>query len=62
MVKHSKRYREMAEKTSSSEPLDLEAAVEMEMVRWNVDDRGLARALCDTFAFADWVQWFTDYV
>jgi len=42
--------------------LNLEAAVEMEMVRWNVDDRGLARALCDTFAFADWVQWFTDYV
>jgi GNAT superfamily N-acetyltransferase len=42
--------------------LNLEAAVEMEMVRWNVDDRGLARALYDTFAFTDWVQWFTDYV
>jgi hypothetical protein len=42
--------------------LDLEAAIAMEMVRWNVDDPGLARALYDTFAFADWVQWFTDYV
>jgi GNAT superfamily N-acetyltransferase len=42
--------------------LDLEAAIEMEMVRWNVDDRGLARALYDTFVFAGWVQWFTDYV
>jgi GNAT superfamily N-acetyltransferase len=42
--------------------LNLEAAIEMEMVRWNVDDGGLARALYDLFAFADWVQWFTDYV
>ena len=42
--------------------LNLEAAIEMEMVRWNVDDQGLARALYETFAFAEWVQWFTDYV
>jgi len=42
--------------------LDLEAAVEMEMVRWNVRDSGLARELYRVFAFADWVQWYTDYV
>lgn len=42
--------------------LDLEVALEMEMVRWNGRDLALKRALCDLFAFADWVQWFTDYV
>ena len=42
--------------------LNLEAAVEMELVRWNVDDDGLARALYELFAFTEWVQWFTDYV
>ncbi|HHK42928.1 MAG TPA: GNAT family N-acetyltransferase [Planctomycetaceae bacterium] len=42
--------------------LDLEAAVDMELVRWNVYDAGLARALADVFAFSEWVQWYTDYV
>jgi hypothetical protein len=42
--------------------LDLEAALEMEMVRWNGRDPALKRALCDLFAFSEWVQWFTDYV
>jgi hypothetical protein len=42
--------------------LDLEAALETEMVRWNGRDLALKRELCEVFAFADWVQWFTDYV
>jgi hypothetical protein len=42
--------------------LNLEAAIEMELVRWNVHDAGLARDLYEVFAFAPWVQWFTDYV
>ena len=42
--------------------LDLDAALEMEWVRWNGRDPGLRRGLCEVFAFADWVQWFTDYV
>ena len=42
--------------------LDLEAALEMEMVRWNGRDLALKRALCEVFSFADWVQWFADYV
>jgi hypothetical protein len=42
--------------------LDLEAAVEMELVRWNVYDPGLQRALAQVFAFSEWVQWFTDFV
>jgi hypothetical protein len=42
--------------------LDLEAALDMEMVRWNLRDPGLGRALGQVFAFCDWVQWYTDYV
>jgi len=42
--------------------LDLEAALETEMVRSNGRDLALKRELCEVFAFADWVQWFTDYV
>jgi len=42
--------------------LDLEAAVEMEMVRWNVHDPGLGRELAQALAFCEWVQWFTDFV
>ncbi len=42
--------------------LDLAAALDMELVRWNGHDAGLRRALCQVFAFAEWVQWFTDYV
>jgi hypothetical protein len=42
--------------------LNLKAAIEMELVRWNVHDNGLARVLHEIFAFAPWVQWFTDYV
>lgn len=42
--------------------LDLAAAIETEMVRWNGEDEGLRRALCEVFAFAEWVQWFTDFV
>ena len=41
--------------------LDLGAAVEMELVRWNVYDPGLKRELERVFAFSEWVQWFTDY-
>lgn len=42
--------------------LDLEAAVQMEMVRWNVRDQGLARELVEVFRPADWVTWMTEYV
>jgi len=42
--------------------LDLEAAVRMEMVRWNVRDEGLARALFEVFCPAEWVTWMTEYV
>lgn len=42
--------------------LDLQAALDTEMVRWNGHDAGLRRALCQVFAFAEWVQWYTDYV
>jgi GNAT superfamily N-acetyltransferase len=42
--------------------LDLASALDMELVRWNGHDAGLRRALCQVFAFAEWVQWFTDYV
>ncbi len=42
--------------------LDLETAVQMEMVRWNVRDEGLARELFEVFAPADWVTWMTEYV
>jgi GNAT superfamily N-acetyltransferase len=42
--------------------LDLEAALEMELVRWNGRDPALKRTLCEIFSFADWVQWFTDFV
>jgi hypothetical protein len=42
--------------------LDLEAAVQMEMVRWNVCDEGLARELFEVFAPADWVTWMTEYI
>ena len=42
--------------------LDLPSALDTELVRWNGRDPGLKRALCDLFAFSDWVQWFTDYI
>ena len=42
--------------------LDLEAALEMELVRCDSDDPGLRRELCRVFAYSEWVQWFTDYV
>jgi hypothetical protein len=42
--------------------LDLEAAVQMEMVRWNVRDEGLARELFEVFRPAEWVTWMTEYV
>jgi GNAT superfamily N-acetyltransferase len=42
--------------------LDFEAALDMELVRWNGYDPGLRRALGQVFAFSEWVQWFTDYV
>jgi GNAT superfamily N-acetyltransferase len=42
--------------------LDLAAAVEMELVRWDVHDPGVARELCAILAPCDWVQWFTDFV
>ena len=42
--------------------LDLEAALAMELVRWNGKDAGIRRELCRVFSFSDWVQWFTDFV
>jgi hypothetical protein len=42
--------------------LDLEAALEMELVRWRDADPGLRRELCTVLAPCDWVQWYTDYV
>jgi len=42
--------------------LDLETALDTELVRWNGHDAGLQRALCQVFTFAEWVQWYTDYV
>jgi GNAT superfamily N-acetyltransferase len=42
--------------------LDLAAALDMELVRWDVRDAGLRRELCRVFEFSEWVQWFTDYV
>jgi GNAT superfamily N-acetyltransferase len=42
--------------------LDLEAALDMEMVRWRDPDLGLRRELSQVFAFSEWVQWFTDFV
>jgi hypothetical protein len=46
--------------------LNLEAAIDMEMVRVNVAgpglERKLLRELSQVFAFSEWVQWFTDYV
>lgn len=42
--------------------LDLDAALDMEMVRWDGRDPGLRRDLSQVFAFSEWVQWFTDYV
>ena len=42
--------------------LDLRAAVEMELVRWNAYDPGLQCELEQVFAFSEWVQWFTDFI
>jgi len=42
--------------------LDLDAALDMELVRWQNPDPGLRRELCSILALCDWVQWFTDYV
>ena len=42
--------------------LDLDAALDMELVRWRDPDPGLRRELCQVFAPCAWVQWYTDYV
>jgi len=42
--------------------LDLEAALEVELVRWRRPDAGLRRELAQVFAPCEWVQWFTDFV
>jgi predicted acetyltransferase len=42
--------------------LNLAAALEMELVRWDAHDPGLKRELSQVFGFAEWVQWFTDFV
>jgi hypothetical protein len=42
--------------------LDLEAALDMEMVRWNARDPGLRDELSQVFCLTEWVQWFTDFV
>jgi hypothetical protein len=41
--------------------LDLDAALDMELVRWRDPDPGLRRELCRVFAPCEWVQWYTDY-
>jgi GNAT superfamily N-acetyltransferase len=42
--------------------LDLDAALDMELVRWRDPDPGLRRELARVFAPCEWVQWFTDFV
>ena len=42
--------------------LDLDAALDVELVRWRDPDPGLRRELCQVFAPCEWVQWYTDYV
>ena len=42
--------------------LDLDAALDMELVRWRDPDPGLRRELARAFAPCEWVQWYTDYV
>jgi hypothetical protein len=42
--------------------LDLDAVLEVELVRWRDPDPGLRRELCRVFAPCEWVQWYTDYV
>jgi hypothetical protein len=42
--------------------LDLDAALDIELVRWRDPDPGLRRELCQIFAPCEWVQWYTDYV
>jgi hypothetical protein len=42
--------------------LDLDAALDMELVRWRDPEPGLRRELCQVFAPCAWVQWYTDYV
>ena len=42
--------------------LDLAAALDMELIRWNGRDPGLRRELSTVFESAEWVQWFTDFV
>ena len=42
--------------------LDLDAALQMQLVRWDCHDSGLGRELCRVLRYAEWVQWFTDYV
>jgi hypothetical protein len=42
--------------------LDLDAAVEMELVRWRDADPGLRCELAHVFAPCEWVQWYTDFV
>jgi hypothetical protein len=42
--------------------LDLDAALDMELIRWRAPDPGLRRELCRVFAPCEWVQWYTDYV
>jgi GNAT superfamily N-acetyltransferase len=42
--------------------LDLEAALELELVRWRQPDASLRRDLAWVFAPCEWVQWYTDFV
>ena len=42
--------------------LGLEMAIDATLVRWDGTDLGLKRELCRTFAPAEWVLWFTDFV
>jgi hypothetical protein len=42
--------------------LDLDAALEVELVRWRQPDPGLRRELAQVFAPCEWVQWYTDFV
>ncbi len=62
------RYKVLLETKESSlarlfcRRLDLQAAVEMGIIRWNCHDSGISRELRRLFGYERWIQWFTDYV
>ena len=42
--------------------LNLRAAVDMQLIRWDCHDTGVQRELFQLFSYVKWSQWFTDYV